>query len=92
MLTRDQSFTVINTVLGVISLALSLAATVYALSGYKQASVNTSGINAQVRAQRILLQHGGAGLGAAVDTGGTRGDAAQLALTALRDYRLPEDA
>jgi hypothetical protein len=87
MLTRDQSFTVISMVLSVISLALGLAATLYSVSSYLQASTNTRGINAQVRAQRILLQSGGTSLGAA--PGGA--DAASRALQALHDFKLPED-
>lgn len=94
MLTRDQSFTVINTVIAVLSLALTLAGVAYALASYQQSAVNTTGINAQVRAQRILLGHASSAAHLGV-VPGSSGDisrqAAQLALSALRDYKLPED-
>lgn len=88
MLTRGDTFNVIAMVLAVLSMALSVTSAAYALSGYRQASLNTSGINAQVKAQRILL--GGAPT-RALSGVGTGEDVVQKALVALHDYKLPED-
>ena len=82
-------------VLTVLGLAISLASAAFALSGYKQSSVNTLGINAQVRAQRKLLgatlaqpRSGAAASGAATVAPQT---AVLEALRALQEYKLPED-
>lgn len=87
MLSRDESFTVISMVVAVLGLALSVATAVFAFGGYTQSSVNTQGINAQIRAQRELLRSNmQLGLGST----GTP-DAVQRALRALQEYKLPED-
>lgn len=98
MLTREETFNVTAMVLTVLGLVVSMTSAVFALSGYKQSTVNTLGINAQVRAQRKLLysalgtpaQHSGAGGGGGMASGATL-TAVLEALRALQEYKLPED-
>ncbi len=99
MLTRDDSFTVISLVLSVLGLAISIATIVFAFSGYSQASINTTGIDAQVRAQRTLLAASLATLPVpapenlgVVAPAAAPADAVRRALQSLQQYKLPEDA
>lgn len=93
MLTRDECFTVVSLTLGIIGLALSVFTTVFAYSGYGQATVNTEALDAQIKAQRIMLQASlqapagslGVGVGGG---GGVHADAAREALAALQAYRV----
>lgn len=96
MLTRDEAFTVVALVLTTLGLVISISSAAFALSSYKQSSVNNEGINAQVRAQRKLLASslaqpaalGVVGSGAVMGTAQT---AVLEALRALQEYKLPED-
>jgi hypothetical protein len=102
MLTRDNSFTVISIVLSVMSLVISIGTVVFAFSGYSQASLNTTGINAQIRAQRTMLAASLAtsmatatphveGVAAAPAATAAPTDAVRRALQSLQQYKLPED-
>lgn len=99
MLTRDDSFTIISLVLSVLGLAMGIATILFSFSGYSQASVNTTGIDAQVRAQRTLLAASLATVATpAAENLGAPGpaaasaDAIRRALHSLQQYKLPEDA
>jgi hypothetical protein len=92
---KQEKWNVANMVLTVAALLLSVATAVFAFGGYQQSAVNTTGINAQIRAQRALLQ---ASLsapvvpGAAALTGSRAGEAGvRRALSALQQYKLPKE-
>lgn len=94
MLDKQDQWNVANMVLTIVGLLLTIATAVFAFGGYQQSSVNTTGINAQIRAQRALLQ---ASLSVPVQaTAATLGVPASnvgvmKALSALQQYKLPED-
>lgn len=95
MLDKQEKWNVANMVVSVVGLLLTIATAVFAFGGYQQSAVNTTGINAQIRAQRALLQ---ASLStplstpAPVLTGSRAGEAGvRQALSALQQYKLPED-
>lgn len=95
MLDKQDKWNVANMVLSVAGLLLTIATAVFAFGGYQRAAVNTTGINAQIRAQRALLQ---ASLStplstpASAWTASRAGEAAvRQALSALQQYKLPED-
>lgn len=97
MLTRNDSFTVVSLTLGVIGLVLTIGTIIFSFSGFSQSSVNTDALNAQIAAQRILLQAslspllaaapGGAGVGVPA----AHAEATRQALAALQAYKLPGD-
>lgn len=95
MLTREETFNVIAMVLAVFGLAISIVSAAFAFSSFQQSSVNTQGINAQVRAQRKLLMSALAQPPSAAVGMGATAVAPQTAvldaLRALQEYKLPED-